>query len=213
MNFANELSFLPVPGLRVPMHMVRAPFSTSFHQTVPLIFRHAMNGWNGGSSFEPGEWLKAENRPILFRAVALKRLPVILRTGTDVEPVSRHLWALPNLDIGLYGGEWADGKVIQVLKRSELKRTWTEVPATISDADLRDLRQTYPTMYTSSDGSSHWLTRLPDFDGAPDPYEESCCYWIPGDPWEALHSLYVLIDSESSLSEEDAFRGAPALQP
>jgi hypothetical protein len=136
-----------------------------------------------------------------FRAVAIDRLGAVLQDGIDVYPTTNVIYAEFSSKALEYGG-WP--KVLLALRRDSLHRTFREVPADISEEDLEEVRREFPTIIKSVDGSKLWCTRLSEDDPRiASSYEVAYAWWIPGDAWSALKSVFILVrpeDDENFLS-------------
>lgn len=126
-----------------------------------------------------------------YRCADLSRLPIVLATAIDVEPTNAVIYADMSDDKALeYGGE--DSKVMLILRDEHLDRTYREVPSDTPEAELAQLRGTFPTELRSEDGKSIWFSRLKETDPkVASPYEHTYAAWIPGDPWQCLFSIIV----------------------
>jgi hypothetical protein len=122
-----------------------------------------------------------------FRCVALTRLATIIRTGIDVEPSDMPIFVAMDPEKASEYGE-----VMLALDIGYLERTYKEVSAETPQQELADLRSIYPTMLTSEDGESLWLSRFPQgHTSIQSPYEWQYARWIPGDPFKALQAVLV----------------------
>lgn len=131
-----------------------------------------------------------------FRAVSYDRLPVILRTGIDVEPATAPIYVAGFEKSWEYGG-WP--KVIMALDGRQLERTYREIPADTPRDEIAQLMQDYPTRLESETGEYLWLTRLPQSDpGVGSLYERYDARWIPGDPFDALIAVFVFMPEDPS---------------
>ena len=153
----------------------------------------------GGELFRPPfdehELLAAMDRSLLlcaFRAVNLDRLPVVLRTGIDVEPPTAVIYA-NDFEKAWEYGDWP--KLVLALDFKKLDRTWREVPASTSPDELASLQRTFPTTMSSKDGRTLWLSRLDENDTQiGTDYEVAHAYWIPGD--EAVRAAIIFLRPE-----------------
>ena len=129
-----------------------------------------------------------------FRAVEIEHLQRILRKGIDVEPTDAVIFT------GCFDKAWEYGgwpKVMIVLERSKLQRTYCEIPATIAPDELAKLRELYPAMVRSIDGTKLWLSRLAEDDPRiTSSYETTYARWIQGDPFDVLKAIIVFADPE-----------------
>ena len=124
------------------------------------------------------------------RGVTLDRLPVVMQTGVDVTPTTAPIYVSDIAKALEYGGPQ---KVLILFKRTALDRTFRAVDATLDPTELAALRTTFPTIAHSQDGSTLWLSRLPEgHRHRAKSFEMDYIRWIPGDPWEALLAVFVL---------------------
>lgn len=128
-----------------------------------------------------------------YRGISTDRLAVVMRTGVDVEPPDAPLYVSHDLDKALeYGGL---PKVVLVLRPDHLDRTYREVPAATPDPELSILRNTFPTVEVSTDGSMLWMSRLGSDDPRRGPaYEGEYGRWIPGPALDAIHAVLIFGD-------------------
>lgn len=127
-----------------------------------------------------------------FRCVNADRLPVILRTGCDVEPSNAVMFVDHSASKALEYGDRAN-KVMLLFDGTQLRNSHREVPADFDPVELAELARDYPTRLVSEDGTHLWLSRLPEGNlRVNTPYEVEYARWIPGDPWKALQGVIVL---------------------
>lgn len=135
-----------------------------------------------------------------FRAVALERLPLVLKTGIDVEPSDAVFYVGEFEKCVEYGG-WP--KLVLALDCGFLTSTFRETRADISDDELASIKKVYPTVLTSEDGSSLWFSRLNASDPRlSSPYEVGYARWIETNPLQALKGILVLCDTSDDASCE-----------
>lgn len=169
--------FEELPGLSVPAWRVRLNDDHAGHE-VPFDSMALMPlfGWEGAVSEG-------------FRGVELGRLRTVLRTGIDVEPPASPIY------VGDFEKSWEYGrlpKLILYLDAARLRNTYVEIPADTPEPEVQQLRRTYPTLLTSTDGSMLWLSRLSEDDrGLGSPYEAVYARWIPENPVGALLGLLI----------------------
>jgi len=126
-----------------------------------------------------------------FRGVPIDRLPTVLKTCIDVEPSDAPIYANVVSKALEYGG-WP--KLLIGLDTLKMRRTFKQVPSSISIDELTELRRTYPTMLTSKDGQKLWLSRLSEGDtNLGGSYEKAHGWWIPGNPKETLIAAIILV--------------------
>jgi hypothetical protein len=131
-----------------------------------------------------------------FRAVSIDRLPVILRTGIDVEPTTAPIYVAGFEKAWEYGG-WP--KVIMALDGKQLERTYREIPGDTPPDEIAQLMQDYPRRLDRKSGEYVWLTRLPESDlGAGYQYEREDARWVPGDPFDSLIAVFVFMPEDPS---------------
>jgi hypothetical protein len=137
-----------------------------------------------------------EFRGCTFRGVSASRLPVVLRSGIDVEPTDSAIYAHYFDKAWEYGGF---PKLVLALDMTGLDRTYKELPEDADGAEIEELRQTYPTRLTTEDRTI-WLTRLQEDDPhAATQYEWGYGWWIPGDPIAVLRFAVVFGRSSEDL--------------
>jgi hypothetical protein len=125
----------------------------------------------------------------LFRAVSKDRLSTVLRQGIDVEPTNAVIW-VNHLDKALEYGGWP--KLVMALDYKFLERTFVELDADASEAEVTAVRRDYPTISKRSDSSKLFYSRLKEDDPQLcTPYEFDSAWWIPGDPWKALKGIFL----------------------
>lgn len=84
-----------------------------------------------------------------------------------------------------------------VLEHSKLQRTYCEIPATIAPDELSKLRERYPAMVRSIDGTKLWLSRLREDDPKiTTSYETTYARWIQGNPFDVLKAIIVFVDPD-----------------
>ena len=117
-----------------------------------------------------------------------------------MQPTSAHFYATQHVDKALeYGGA---PKLLLLLDRSRLDRTYREVPADTDPRARAELTTVFPTVLPSADGRQLWLSRLPATDqGVTGSYEAEYEYWIPGDAAQALLGCIVLECGPDALTE------------
>lgn len=127
-----------------------------------------------------------------FRCVGLDRLPVVLRSGCDVEPSNAVMFMDHSPGKALEYGDRAN-KVMLLFNAEQLRNSHREVPADLDPTELAELARDHPSRLVSEDGTHLWLSRLPEGDRRINtPYEVEYARWIPGDPWKALQGVIVL---------------------
>jgi hypothetical protein len=130
----------------------------------------------------------------VFRAVNFDRISRVVATGADVVPTDSPIYADAFDKAWEYGG-WP--KLILAYASSAVERTFREVPANTPSEELRLLRERFPTVVASPDGTKLWLSRPAEDDRRlATPYEMAYGWWIPGDPFEALHAILVFARRE-----------------
>jgi hypothetical protein len=176
------------------------------HQPVPLLAL----GWAGShldQAFEQAVFMlgvqlsDAFGRDVgwpSFRCVGLDRLPVLLRSGSDVEPSNSVIFVDRSASKALeYGG---NDKLLLLYDPEQLRSSHCEVAADIDPAELAELSKNHPTQLTSKDGTHLWLSRLPEGDRRINSsYEIEYARWIPGDPWQALVGVVALGTDHAAL--------------
>lgn len=130
-----------------------------------------------------------------YRAVSADRLPAVLENGIDVEPTDSVIYADK-----AFGKAWEYGgfpKMVLALNPDELEPTYREVPTDTPADEIAEIRKDYPTVLTSSDGEWLWCSRLDEDDGGTaKSYERLYARWIPGNPFDALRSVFVFGNEE-----------------
>lgn len=141
---------------------------------------------------EPRELFRQMDRRLLtcvFRAVAIERLPVVLKTGVDVEPPDAVLFADFFDKAWEYGG-WP--KLILAFDPKRILKSCRVVPNDLPPEEMAALCGQFPTVIRDDEASTLWLSRLrPDDPRAGSAYEAAYAYWIPGDPMEALRCVLI----------------------
>lgn len=134
----------------------------------------------------------------IFRAVEFERIHQVVMFGVDVEPTTAPLFA-GRLDKAIeYGGV---PKVVLAYDPDLLERSFRVFPAVIDQADLSEIKKTYPTEIPSDDGQSICLSKFPFEDPrAATAYEFEYGRWIPGNPFNALRAIIIFTDSLQALS-------------
>lgn len=134
-----------------------------------------------------------------FRGVSIDRLDAVLTSGIDVQPTNSVLFASTFNKAWEYGGF---PKVLMALDTSGMSRTWTKRSSEeISQPELDELSERYPTVVERNDGKDLWFSRLPEDDPrVATQYETAHAWWIPGDPFDVLRAIFIF-GSESELSE------------
>jgi hypothetical protein len=146
-------------------------------------------------------------RYVEFRAVGLDRLPAILTTGVDVEPTTAPIF-VAEFDKACEYGDWP--KVVMAFDGMRLQRTYREI--VISDTTAEEITQLmvdYPTRIDDSASECLWLTRFPQTDPrATSAYEREFARWIPGNPFDALLTVFVFMPEGESELVQVPDRGA-----
>ena len=131
-----------------------------------------------------------------FRCVSLSRLESVVLNGVDVEPLDHQIYTTMFFDKAWEYGGWP--KIAMAFDQKLINRTFKEVPFDTDKDELAEIRKTYPTMLTSADGKTLWLSRLAEDDPhIAKSYEIEYGCWIPGDPLQALSALIVFTDEEA----------------
>lgn len=129
---------------------------------------------------------------VTFRGVPLARLRDVLRTGIDVTPTDAPIFCAEVDKAFEYarpvGGGTGPG-VTLALRGPRLDRTFQDLDAAASPAEIAATRVTYPHRAGNPGGRTRF-SRLADQTGPG--YEEAYGYWIPGDAREALVGVCVL---------------------
>jgi hypothetical protein len=126
----------------------------------------------------------------IFRGTSWERLPVVLRTGIDVEPADAVFFA-DEFSKAVENGGWP--KIMLALRREYLDRSYREVPSDTSPLAVNLLREKFATVLPSTDGKHLWLSRLPASHSAlGTPYESEYAYWIPERAADALIAVIIL---------------------
>jgi hypothetical protein len=129
-----------------------------------------------------------------FRGVELDRLDTVLKHGIDVHPPTGVIF-VGSPEKAIEYGAWP--KVLLVLNRESLERTFREISADSSEEETQTVRREFPNVITSLDGTKLWCTRLDrDDPRTATDYEIAYARWIPGDPWAALMAVFVLFRPE-----------------
>ena len=142
------------------------------------------------------ETVRAAKRFLQYRGVALERLPIVLRSGCDVEPPDRAFWSAERIDKALeYGGL---EKVLLVYDPRRLTRAWVVIEADCPAQDRADLARLYPTIVWDN-GESTKLSRLPPSEYHGGIGYDDYAHWIPADPFEALLLIIAIARPEYPL--------------
>lgn len=130
---------------------------------------------------------------VTFRGVPLARLGEVLRTGIDVAPTDAPIFGTDGVDKAFeyarpVGGGTGPGLIL-ALRGPHLERTFRDLDADASPAEIAETRETYPHP-AGNPGGRIRLSRLAD--QTTPGYEEAYGYWIPGNAREALIGVCVL---------------------
>lgn len=130
---------------------------------------------------------------VTFRGVPLARLADVLRTGIDVTPTDAPIFCTDGVDKAFeyarpVGGGTGPGLIL-ALRGTHLERTFRDLDADASPAEIAETRETYPHP-AGNPGGRIRFSRLAD-QSTPG-YEEAYGYWIPGNACEALVGVCVL---------------------
>jgi hypothetical protein len=145
------------------------------------------------------ETVRAAKRFLQYRGVTLERLPVVLRSGCDVEPSDRPFVSEERIAKALeYGGR---EQLILVYDPRRLTPAWVILDADCPATKRADLEKVYPTVVWEN-GESTKLSRL-----SPKEYHGGIGYddyaqWIPADPFEALLMIIAIARPEYPLMSE-----------
>jgi hypothetical protein len=163
-------------------------------ERVPPIWIVGLSGEDAPDDVELLERTDPSLFSCVFRGVGLGRLKTVQSSGIDVEPSDSVIFA------ELFEKAWEYGgmpKVFLALDATKLKRTFVEVASTISPQELESLRAVFPTMLTSRDGTSIWLSKLREDDPRlATNYETEYARWIQGDPRNALKAVFIFSRQE-----------------
>jgi hypothetical protein len=147
------------------------------------------------------ETVQAAKRFLQYRGVALERLPIVLRSGCDVEPSDRAFWSAESLEKALeYGGL---AKVILVYDPRRLTPAWVIIDADCPTPERANLQRLYPTVVWDK-GESTKLSRLPQSEYHDGIGYDTYAHWIPSDPFEALLVIIAIARPEYPLMSEVA---------
>jgi hypothetical protein len=145
------------------------------------------------------ETVRAAKRFLQYRGVALERLPVVLRSGCDVEPSDRAFWSAERLEKALeYGGP---EKVVLVYDPRRLTPAWVIIDADCPAQERANLERLYPTVVWEN-GQSKKLSRLPPSEYHGGIGYDDYAHWIPADPFEALLLIIAIARPEYPLVAE-----------
>lgn len=130
---------------------------------------------------------------VTFRGVPLARLADVLRTGIDVTPTDAPIFCTDGVDKAFEYARPAVGEtgpgLILALRGPHLERTFRDLDADASPAEIATARETYPHP-AGNPGGRIRFSRLAD--QTTPGYEEAYGYWIPGNAREALIAVSVL---------------------
>ena len=145
------------------------------------------------------ETVRAAQRFLQYRGVALERLPVVLRSGCDVEPSDRPFWSAERIDKALeYGGR---EQLLLVYDPRRLTPAWVILDADCPASKRADLERLYPTVVWEN-GESTKLSRLPPSEYHGGIGYDNYAHWIPADPFEALLMIVAIGRPEYPLMSE-----------
>ena len=132
----------------------------------------------------------AFERAGLTRGTSLNRLPVVLSTGTDVEPPTDPFYAAsPDKAMG-YGEP--DGVVVQFLDVSSLDHSWKIFQPDEQRPSDAELELEFPVQERLSDASL-FCSRFPQQRFAGTGNDRLYGWWNPsGCPWDALRGIIVI---------------------
>lgn len=175
---------MPVPVVVIPSEQPwrkwgGGPENWEFHQALAALIDRAV--------YEPNI-IRESPLHLLMRGTRLDNLPRVLATGVDVTPTDSVIWVADDPQKCL---EY--GPLLLLYDRWLLDNTFREVDASIDVAELDRLRQTFPTLVRSRDGTKFWLSRLPEDDRrVGSDYEWGYGRWIPGDALQALRGVVAV---------------------
>lgn len=133
--------------------------------------------------------IRAATRLLQYRGVSLHRLPTILRTARDAEPVDGVFWSADWIEKALeYGGP---EKALLVYDPRRLKRAWVKLDADCSPMQRSEINRLYPTVVWENEKSTK-LSRLPASEYHNGIGYDDYAYWIDGDPFDALVLVITL---------------------
>lgn len=137
----------------------------------------------------PGWSIGSESWPT-FRGVSLGRLPVVLRTGVDVQPSDARIYCSDFDKAWEYGGTsvGVGPRMIFALNQYTLKSTYTYLDLDATPAEIAEVQATYPHQHREHHGSLRF-SRLDSYSPG---YEDPYAFWIPGDTKEALMAVFIL---------------------
>jgi hypothetical protein len=145
------------------------------------------------------ETVRSAKRCLQYRGVALERLPIVLRSGCDVEPPDRPFWSAERIEKALeYGGL---EKVVLVYDPRRLTPAWVIIDADCPVQQRADLERLYPTVVWEK-GESTKLSRLPQSEYHGGIGYDDYARWIPADPFEALLLIIAIARPEYPLASE-----------
>ena len=145
------------------------------------------------------ETVRAAKRFLQYRGVALERLPIVLRSGCDVEPSDRAFWSAERLEKALeYGGL---EKVVLVYDPRRLTPASVIVDVDCPAPERANLERMYPTVVWDNGGSTK-LSRLPQSEYHGGIGCDTYAQWIPSDPFEALLLIIAIARPEYPLVSE-----------
>jgi hypothetical protein len=136
-----------------------------------------------------------------FRGVSIDRLPVIARTGVDVEPADSPIfcdciekaWEYPGT------GHRDTPRAVMAFKGASLARSFQTRSLDASADEIAEVRKSYPHM--SEREHDLWFSRE-----EPRGYEELYGYWIPGDAKDALLAIFLFGETQAL---DDALHALP----
>lgn len=166
-------------------------------QPVPIWLVRLPSGQHYTQPFDEHDFLRQLDLEPLdhqFRAVSLDRLKYVLSTGVDVEPADSVMWVDCFDKAWEYGG-WP--KLMMVFDHRALEPSFREVRSDIDPPELESLREDYPTMLESKDGTRLWLSRLPEGDRrVASAYERAYGRWIGRERGNPLRALLIFVRPE-----------------
>lgn len=131
-----------------------------------------------------------------FRGVTAAALDRVVTNGIDVLPTDSPIFVCGQFDKAWeYGGF---PKLIMALRHQHLDWTWRMTSPETPDDELEAILRVFPSRIELGDGYVHHSRFAPDSTAIGTPYETEYARWIPGDPWEALHSIFLFYPEETT---------------
>lgn len=131
------------------------------------------------------------------RGIPLDKLPLVLRHGIDSDvPFSPF-----NVGALYKASEYTSNPgAILFYDDEKLDPTFREVAVDIDPQELARLGETFQTRLVSADGKFFWFSRFPaGHHQLQSAYEHEYARWIPGNPFDALISVWIVAAPDEEL--------------